>query len=92
MLGLPHSTPEEAVEAYAKAVYELGVAVGIKMNFKVKESMKKLGKTACMKLPCLLMKTNVHLLTHAFQWLTICKKSSKMLTMVTKKDQDVLNN
>ena len=34
MLGLPHSTPEEAVEAYAKAVYELGVAVGIKMNFK----------------------------------------------------------
>lgn len=33
MLGLPHSTPEEAVEAYAKAVYELGVAVGIKMNF-----------------------------------------------------------
>ena len=34
MLGLPHSTPEEAVEAYAKAVYDLGVAVGIKMNFK----------------------------------------------------------
>ncbi len=24
MLGLPHSTPEEAVAAYAKAVYELG--------------------------------------------------------------------
>ena len=34
MLGLPTSTPEEAVEAYAKAVYELGDAVGIKMNFK----------------------------------------------------------
>ena len=34
MLGLPCSTPEEAVEAYAKAVYDLGVAVGIKMNFK----------------------------------------------------------
>jgi len=34
MLGLPHSTPEEAVEAYAKAVYELGEAVGITMNFK----------------------------------------------------------
>ncbi|MDK7330447.1 hypothetical protein QP516_11850, partial [Micrococcus luteus] len=25
---------EEAVEAYAKAVYDLGVAIGIKMNFK----------------------------------------------------------
>ena len=34
MLGLPHSTPEEAVAAYAKAVYELGEKVGIKMNFK----------------------------------------------------------
>ena len=34
MLGLPHSTPEEAVEAYAKAVYDLGEAVGITMNFK----------------------------------------------------------
>ena len=34
MLGLPHSTPEEAVEAYAKAVYDLGEKVGIKMNFK----------------------------------------------------------
>ena len=28
------STPEEAVEAYAKAVYDLGEAVGITMNFK----------------------------------------------------------
>ncbi len=34
MLGLPSATPEEAVEAYAKAVYDLGVAVGIEMNFK----------------------------------------------------------
>lgn len=34
MLGLPCSTPEEAVEAYAKAVYDLGVRVGIKMNLK----------------------------------------------------------
>ena len=34
MLGLPCSTPEEAVEAYAKAVYELGERVGIEMNFK----------------------------------------------------------
>ena len=34
MLGLPSSTPEEAVEAYAKAVYELGERVGIQMNFK----------------------------------------------------------
>ncbi len=33
-MSLPCSTPEEAVEAYAKAVYDLGVAVGIKMNFK----------------------------------------------------------
>ena len=34
MLGLPSSTPEEAVSALAKAVYELGEAVGIEMNFK----------------------------------------------------------
>ena len=34
MLGLPCSTPEEAVESYAKAVYELGERVGIQMNFK----------------------------------------------------------
>ena len=34
MLGLPSSTPEEAVDALAKAVYELGEAVGIEMNFK----------------------------------------------------------
>ena len=34
MLGLPASTPEEAVDALAKAVYELGEAVGIEMNFK----------------------------------------------------------
>ena len=31
---LPCSTPEEAVEAYAKAVYELGERCGIEMNFK----------------------------------------------------------
>ncbi|MER0122861.1 bifunctional acetaldehyde-CoA/alcohol dehydrogenase [Streptococcus sp. ZJ93] len=34
MLGLPASTPEEGVASYAKAVYELGERVGIKMNFK----------------------------------------------------------
>ena len=34
MLGLPSSTPEEAVDALAKAVYELGERVGIEMNFK----------------------------------------------------------
>ncbi|MDU0431276.1 iron-containing alcohol dehydrogenase, partial [Staphylococcus chromogenes] len=34
MLGLPASTPEEAVASYAQAVYDLGVAIGIKMNFK----------------------------------------------------------
>ncbi|KGR72639.1 bifunctional acetaldehyde-CoA/alcohol dehydrogenase [Streptococcus phocae subsp. salmonis] len=34
MLGLPASTPEEAVASYAKAVYDLGTAVGIKMNFR----------------------------------------------------------
>ena len=34
MLGLPASTPEEGVESYAKAVYELGERVGIQMNFK----------------------------------------------------------
>lgn len=34
MLGLPCATPEEAVEAYAKAVYDLGTRVGIKMNLR----------------------------------------------------------
>ncbi|MGX7106595.1 bifunctional acetaldehyde-CoA/alcohol dehydrogenase [Hutsoniella sourekii] len=34
MLGLPASTPEEAVESYAKACYELGVKIGIPMSFK----------------------------------------------------------
>ncbi|VTS12277.1 bifunctional acetaldehyde-CoA/alcohol dehydrogenase [Streptococcus pseudoporcinus] len=34
MLGLPCSTPEEAVASYAQAIYDLGVRVGIKMNFK----------------------------------------------------------
>lgn len=34
MLGLPASTPEEAVESYAKAVYDLGERVGIKMNLR----------------------------------------------------------
>ncbi|HHI9675486.1 TPA: bifunctional acetaldehyde-CoA/alcohol dehydrogenase [Streptococcus pyogenes] len=34
LLGLPASTPEEAVESYAKAVYDLGCQVGIQMNFK----------------------------------------------------------
>ena len=34
MLGLPASTPEEAVDALAKAVYDLGVRVGIDMSLK----------------------------------------------------------
>ena len=34
MLGLPASTIEEGVESYAKACGELGMRVGIKMNFK----------------------------------------------------------
>ncbi|MGT2959419.1 bifunctional acetaldehyde-CoA/alcohol dehydrogenase [Streptococcus bovimastitidis] len=34
MLGLPCSTPEEAVASYAQAIYDLGTKVGIKMNFK----------------------------------------------------------
>ncbi|HFU3799058.1 TPA: bifunctional acetaldehyde-CoA/alcohol dehydrogenase [Streptococcus suis] len=34
MLGLPCSTPEEAVAAYAQAVYDLGERIGIKMNLK----------------------------------------------------------
>ncbi|MGT2753162.1 bifunctional acetaldehyde-CoA/alcohol dehydrogenase [Streptococcus porcinus] len=34
MLGLPCSTPEEAVASYAQAIYDLGERVGIKMNFK----------------------------------------------------------
>lgn len=34
MLGLPCSTPKEAVEAYANACKELGQKVGIKMSFK----------------------------------------------------------
>lgn len=34
MLGLPCSTPEEAVAAYAQAVYDLGERIGIEMNLK----------------------------------------------------------
>ncbi|HFI0236494.1 TPA: bifunctional acetaldehyde-CoA/alcohol dehydrogenase [Streptococcus suis] len=34
MLGLPCSTPEEAVAAYAQAVYDLGERIGIQMNLK----------------------------------------------------------
>ena len=33
LLGLPASTPAEAVESYAKACADLGAEVGIKMNF-----------------------------------------------------------
>lgn len=33
MLGLPASTVEEGVESYAKACHDLGVNVGIEMNF-----------------------------------------------------------
>ena len=54
-------------------------------------ALKKNGKNILVNWPSLLMKTNVHLQTHVFQWLTICKKSSKMLTMVTKNVQDVVN-
>ena len=41
MLGLPASTPEEGVESYAKAVYELGERVGIQMNFKATRYRRK---------------------------------------------------
>ena len=34
LLGLPAATPEEAVSAFAQAVYELGERVGIKMSFR----------------------------------------------------------
>ena len=34
LLGLPASTVEEGVESYAKACGELGMRIGIKMNFK----------------------------------------------------------
>ena len=34
LLGLPAATPEEAVESFARAVYNLGERVGIKMNFR----------------------------------------------------------
>ena len=91
MLGLPCSTPEEAVEAYAKAVYELGERCGIQMNFKAQGIDEKNGRNIHVNWPSLLTKTNVHQLTHVFQWLTICKKSSKILTMVTKNVQDVVN-
>ncbi|HFI0463838.1 TPA: bifunctional acetaldehyde-CoA/alcohol dehydrogenase [Streptococcus suis] len=34
MLGLPASTPEEAVASYAQAVYDLGERIGIQMSIK----------------------------------------------------------
>lgn len=54
MLGLPASTVEEGVESYAKACYDLGVKVGIKMSFKEQnidekvyiENLEKLGLLA----------------------------------------------
>ncbi|MEY8462135.1 bifunctional acetaldehyde-CoA/alcohol dehydrogenase [Streptococcus merionis] len=45
LLGLPASTPEEAVESYAQAVYDLGCRLGIQMNLKAQgieeEELKK---------------------------------------------------
>ena len=41
LLGLPASTPEEGVASLAKAVFELGEKVGIKMNFKEQGIAKK---------------------------------------------------
>lgn len=51
VLGLPASTPEEGVKSLAKACYELGEKVGIKMNFKdqgidEKEWKENLGEMA----------------------------------------------
>lgn len=91
MLGLPASTPEEAVASYAKAVYDLGVAVGIKMNFKDQGIDEKFGWIAFTILLFLLMKTNVHQLTHVYQWLLIWKKSWLMHTMVMLTVEDALN-
>ncbi|RDF04634.1 bifunctional acetaldehyde-CoA/alcohol dehydrogenase [Haemophilus parahaemolyticus] len=34
MLGLPASTPEEAVESYAKAVHDLAIRCGVKMSLR----------------------------------------------------------
>ncbi|VTR63534.1 bifunctional acetaldehyde-CoA/alcohol dehydrogenase [Actinobacillus pleuropneumoniae] len=34
ILGLPATTPEEAVESYAKAVHDLAVRCGIKMSLR----------------------------------------------------------
>ncbi|OFI47217.1 bifunctional acetaldehyde-CoA/alcohol dehydrogenase [Floricoccus penangensis] len=40
-LGLPGETTEELVESLAKAVYDLGIAVGIEMNWKSQGLTKK---------------------------------------------------
>ena len=68
MLGLPCSTPEEAVEAYAKLYTNSVNAVVSKWTSKHKESMKRMEETfSWIGLP-LLTKINVHQLTHVFQW------------------------
>ncbi len=68
MLGLPAYTPEEGVESYAKAVYELGERIGIQMNFRDQGIDEKEWKEHSRESASWLMKTNVHQLTHVFQW------------------------
>ena len=51
MLGLPASTPEEGVASFAKAIYDLGTRIGIKMSFEgqgvnEKDYMSKVGDIA----------------------------------------------
>lgn len=51
MLGLPASTPEEGVASFAKAIYDLGTRIGIKMSFEgqgvnEKDYMSKIGDIA----------------------------------------------
>ncbi len=80
MLGLPCSTPEEAVEAYAKAVYEELGEHGIEMNFKHRASMKRMEETFSW-IGLRLMKINVQLTRSAGR--PYASHQRRCLTMVT---------
>ena len=92
MLGLPASTPEEGVESYAKAVYELGERIGIQMNFRDQGIDEKEWKEHSRELAFLAYEDQCSPANPRLPMVDICKKSSKMHTMATKKDQDAVNN
>ena len=83
--------PEEAVEAYAKAVYELGERCGIEMNFKAQGIDEKEWKKHSRELAFLAYEDQCSPANPRLPMVDHMQKSSKMLTMVTRNVQDVVN-